>query len=357
LPQIDRFLARQPRLPLGLPAGQAQPFEFEAVAVDERTPHVQMELLLRNLEAGDVIDFVLNGSELDLAGAQRDTPRPGWIVIRVNRTLIQAGYNRLEIAVRTRDPAATDQLALADLMLRITSKPYDYRNDPSPPIASRPSPVTGALVITATDVQLPPGRVTAQRQWLLDELNGARPRVMSARAVMEHSANPDLPAQARFHVRTGMARQLNCPPDPAEQPLPGWHSLAVLFDADRMGADFQKQLAGVLAERVDRAMRRFAGPVVGTQSLAAIAVCAEVEQDLVRVADRFTDDAIPGSLPRPIRFLWAWDDGNLIARTFALILCDDTGCNAGESTVKDVPVRLGFMARRSTGEAGRTDDR
>ena len=160
--------------------------------------------------------------------------------------------------------------------------------------------------MTETEIIPPPGRISAQGRWLLEELNFARPRVVSARRMVE--------------------RHLDYPADPVEKPLPGWSGLAVFFDADALANPCEKEL--ILAflketesDRLKDEAGLYAGYVAGTPNLAAAVVRSRSTEELGYVAHRFGEGCTArGLLPLSIRFLRAENDGHLIPRAFSLVL-------------------------------------
>jgi hypothetical protein len=313
LPGVSRFLARAPRLPLSLPTGEEKSFEFTAAEDGARvaastTPHVSLHVQFHNLEDGDEITVVLNGNPLEFEETLRDCPRPGWVIFQPDPSSLRWGDNLLALTVTGRDPEAGGPLALADMQLHVTAEPGEFRRE----VREIPEPSAqagyiekAAFLITESEILPPPQKMNAQRQWLLDELEFARPRSPVARTMLESFSD--------------------YPPDPVEKPLPGWKSLAVVFDANETGARCARELmnaffAKVAPQFIDGELGLYAGELAGTATLAALVVRSRSPENLEHIARQFGRDAqVKGLLPFPVRFLRAEDDGHLIPRVFAIV--------------------------------------
>jgi len=314
LPGVRRFLARAPRLPLELPEGEERCFGFEAGEDGSQlgqsaTPYASLRLQFHNIEDDDEISLALNGHSLDGVTVHQDCPTPGWIACELDPSFLRWGDNSVSISLMKRDRRATAPLALADLRLHVTARPQDFRREPFQSQEARPHAghiESIAFLMTDRDILPPPGKLCARMQWLLDELNFARPRVSA--------------------VRRMVAKHLDYPPDPVEEPLPGWSSVAVLFDADKLALPCEKELiltflSEIPSNGVKGGVGLYAGYVAGTPSLAAVVIRSRSAQDLEYVGRRFGDGCAAHGLLRPaIRFVRAEDDGHLIPRAFALIL-------------------------------------
>ena len=314
LPGVRRFLARAPRLPLELPEGEQRCFDFETGEDGSQrgrsaTPYASLRLQFHNIEDDDEIRLVLNGHSLGGVEAHRDCPAPGWIVYKLEPSFLRWGNNSLSITLVKRDRSAAEPLALANLQVHVTAGRQEFRAElaQTHELAPQAGYVESvAFLMTDTVILPPPGRVSAQRQWLLDELNFARPRVPAVRRMVE--------------------KHLDYPPDPGEEPLPGWSSAAVLFDADKLALPCEKELiltflSEIPSDGLKSEAGLYAGYVAGTPNLAAVVVRSRSMEDLESVARRFGDRCrVPALLPLAIRFLRAENDGHLIPRAFALVL-------------------------------------
>ncbi|MFH0964637.1 MAG: hypothetical protein V2A58_11585 [Planctomycetota bacterium] len=334
-PAIRTHLVRPPRLPLPLPVGAHRTFEFTAGEDGSRlasspTPHVTLRLRFLDLEDGDSLSVSLNARHLLEKDSVRNAPDPGWISYRFDPSILKPGDNLLALKLLARDPrvelesvgesdprkpSLTPQasrltpspLALIDLALVVTSSPQSLVPSSIPHSAFRVPHSHAAFLLTDTDILPPAGRLSSQRQWLLDELNFARPRVPGVRIFLEK-------------------HDYGYPADPVTKPLPGWHSLAILFNADELPVDtcVKDILASVLSRLDPRALAGeavvYAGFIAGSHSLAAVALRTRSADDISAVMDRFGPDRrFPGLLPHSSRFIRATSDGHLIPRAFALL--------------------------------------
>ncbi|MFH0962601.1 MAG: hypothetical protein V2A58_01170 [Planctomycetota bacterium] len=314
LPGVSRFLARAPRLPLPVPVGRESLFEFTTGEDGSRlaqsaTPYASLCLQFHNIEDGDEICLVLNGHSLPGATFCRDCPKTGWIACELDPSFLRWGDNRVTVSLVKRDPKAAEALALADLQLHVTARPQGFQRAPLQSQEARPQAgylESVAFMMTDTDIVPPPGKASAQKQWFLDELNFARPRTPAVRRMLE--------------------AQLDYPPDPAEKPLLGWSSLAVLFDADQFRVPCEKELILAFIKETESDGFKsegglYAGYVSGTPNLAALVVRSRSAEDLEYVTRRFGEGCTARGLrPLSIRFLRAENDGHLIPRAFALVL-------------------------------------
>jgi len=316
---MERFLARAPRLPLSLPVGEEKTFEFTAGEDGPRvaasaTPHASLHLEFRNKEDGDRIRLALNGNSLEDEDIRRDFPKAGWMVCRFHPSFLRWGDNSLSLKLEERVGEAWGELALGDLELRVAAQPEVFPRStrgPSGDAGAReereapPGVKNLSFVLTEDDILPPPGKVTALRQWLLDELNYGRPRVPGAVINLE--------------------RHYNYAAHPSEKPLPGWLSLAVLFDTDRLPNPCEKDLVLTFLGKVDSHGLRgqaglYVGSLAGTENLAAVVIRSRCEEDLEYVGRCFGQDCqMEGLLPLPIRFLRAQGDGHLITNSFAVV--------------------------------------
>jgi len=314
LPDAKRFLKRPPRLPMELPEGEERTFEFTAgedgtKILDSPTPHVALALRFNYPGEGDEMRVLLNEHELDAGAALRDIPDPGWIAFKDVVPFLRVGDNLLSLKLTKRDPAEEVALELADLKLHVTREPMQREVE-----KTCDAPLTDAsgarlsrlaFLIAEDSIKAPCGKITGLRQSLLDALNFARPRV---------------PGVYRF-----LAQHFDYPEVPIEKPLPGWRSLAVLFNAERMGPFCEKEMMGEFFRRIDSSQAEgdvgiHAGHLAGTWELAALVLRSTSEDNLEFVSSCFGRDCnAQGLMPFPIRFLRAEDDGHLIPRTFAIV--------------------------------------
>jgi len=317
---VGRFLARAPRLPLSLPVGEEKTFEFTAGEEGPRvaastTPHASLHLEFHNIEDGDKISLALNAHSLKDEEVRRDFPRAGWIACRLDPSFLRWGENCLSIKLEKRAVKAWGQLALANLELRVAAQPEVFTGKtagPSGEAGTRKEMQAAAglknlaFVLTKDNILPPPGRVTALGQWLLDELNFGRPRVPGARDLLE--------------------KQYNYRTHPSEKPLPGWSSLAVLFDTDKLPNPCEKDLVLSFLRKVESQGFKgeaglYAECLAGTENLAGVIIRSQSGEDMEYVAHCFGEDCeMEGLLPLPIRFLRAEGDGHLITTSFAVVL-------------------------------------
>jgi len=113
--------------------------------------------------------------------------------------------------------------------------------------------------------------------------------------------------------------------DPVDEVLPGWFSLAVLFDWDQMDSSYGIQAFHAFFSRVDPAEVRppavvHFGDLIQFDTYCALLLRSRSAASVAYVAQRFGPDfEAPGLLPIATRFLTANKrDGHLIARTFSL---------------------------------------
>jgi len=320
LPKVSRFLVRPPRFPIHLSEGKERTFEFSTGEDGKklhtsRTPHATLNLRFNYLEQGDHIDVLLNGHALDINDSIMNYPEPGWIVYRDVGPFLCKGDNLLSIRLKKRDPKAEVTLELADLYIHITAKVMNFDQKNLKPeqidtVSVKDDSDRGlnnlAFLITEDTIKSPDKKITGLQQWLLDELNFARPRVSNMYKWIKI-----------YH---------NYPEDPIEKPLHGWESLAMLFDAERMGDFCEKEMICAFFQRVDSGQLKgeiaiHTGYLAGTESLAAIVLRSRLLDNLEVVASLFGPDcALKGLMPFPIRFLRAENDGHLIPGAFALRL-------------------------------------
>ena len=314
LPDAKRFLERPPRLPMELPEGEERTFEFTAgedgkKIPDSPTPHVALALRFNYPGDGDEIRVLLNEHELDAEAALRDIPDPGWIAFKDVVPFLRAGDNLLSLQLTKRDPAEEVALELSDIKLHVTresiQREVEKASHATLTDASRARLSNLAFLITEDGIKAPSGRITGLRQWLLDTLNFARPRVPGVYRFLEH--------------------HFDYPQVPIEQPLPGWQSLAVLFNAEKMDAFCEKEMMREFFRKIDSLRLAgevgiYAGHLAGTWELAAIALRSVSEDNLAFVSSCLGRDCnAVGLMPFPIRFLRAENDGRLIPRAFALV--------------------------------------
>jgi hypothetical protein len=300
--------------------GEEQIFEFTAGEDGSRvaasaTPHVSLYLEFRNLQDNDKLSLALNGNPLADEDIHRDSPKAGWLTCRLDPSFLRWGENTLSLKLEERAGKTWGDAALANLEIRVASRPEVF-----PPSTDEPSGAAGtvdeseapsglkdlAFVLTEDDILPPPGKVTGMRQWLLDELNFGRPRVAVA--------------------KVNLGRQADYADYPSEGPLPGWSSLAVLFDTDKLPNPCEKHLALTLLKQLDSQVLReaelFAGSLGGTENLAALVVPSRSCDDLEVVASCFGEELeMPGLLPLPIRFMRGSAEGHLITSAFAMVFC------------------------------------
>jgi len=314
LPGGSRFLVEPPRLPLTLPEGRQESFDFVAGEDGERlgascTPYASLHLQFVNLGDGDEVEVTLNDNPLSEPGVVRDCPGLGWIACRLDPSFLRWGENRLTVRLTRRDPNAHEKLELADVQLHVTAQPQEY---PQAPCEGAEEPGEDgtleniAFLITGDSAVPPPGTIDARKRRLLDELNLA------------------LPVVPRARLRRGTL-YLPYPPDPSEKPLPGWASLAILFDSEKVAEPCAKELMRAFFQRLDSncfkgELGLYAGHLAGTEKLAGLVVASRSLEDMDHIARRFGEDAkIPSLMPLPVRFLRARGDGHLIPRGFAIV--------------------------------------
>ena len=312
-PGIRKTLARPPRLPLPLIKGKDVTFEFAtgekgASIPTSATPHVSLRLRFDDLEDADDIAVSLNGHPLGGGDAHRNVPEPGWISYGFDPSFVQPGDSVLSIRLAKRDQRAQGTLALCDVKLHVTSSPQSLlsqKRDAGGPVARDRAIDPRAFLVTESEIVPPPGRLTARQQSLLEELNFARPRVPG--------------------VRVSIKRHFDYPADPAEDALPGWASIAMLFDADEMDDDCVKEMMLSFFRKIDPGeltgeLGLYAGYFAGSRHLAGLVARSERRENLAVIARRFGEDGTAGGLlPVSCRFLEAQGDGNLIPRAFALM--------------------------------------
>ena len=310
LPGIRRFLKQPPRLPLDLPHNKMQQLVFEAgedgpKVAKSATPYANLCLRFDFLGKNDRLSVRLNGNE---AKTTPDVPAPGWLTCENIAGFLRWGDNVLEITAELADTDTLQPPRLTDVQVRVTGRPQVFsRPDEQSVAAPAASGILGtAFFLTEKEILPPQQPVSAVQQWLLDELNFARPRVPG--------------------VFKQINKSFNYPADPIESPLPGWDSLAILFDTEKMGAFFEKEMLltffrSVNASGIKQETALHAGPLAGSHLLAGLVVRSRSRKDLEYIAGCFgPDNGAPGILPLPVRFLRAEGDGHLIPGAFALVL-------------------------------------
>jgi hypothetical protein len=181
---------------------------------------------------------------------------------------------------------------------------------------------TVAFEVAAKGVSPPKGARDAQRREFLDRLRQGCSRAVQFRADWKRDAEQQFAAQGF----PGMAAALF--KDPVDQVLPGWFSLAALFESDKMDSDYGIQAFHAFFSRVaprrlhDGAVIHF-GDLIKFDTFCGLLLRSRFVADLAYVARQLGPDfEAPGLLPHPIRFLRADQrDGHLIARIFSLPVC------------------------------------
>jgi apolipoprotein N-acyltransferase len=176
-----------------------------------------------------------------------------------------------------------------------------------------------AFEIKQDAVVSPTEDVGAESRSFLPRLDEARKRAARFRQNWMADMERQFAAQGLAGVAAATFR------DPVDDVLPGWFSLAVVFDYDRMDSNYGIQVFHAFFSRVDPdefwapAVVHF-GDLIRFDSYCALLVRTKSAASLAYVAQRFgADFDAPGLLPTPIRFLCAHRrDGHLIARTFSL---------------------------------------
>ena len=176
-----------------------------------------------------------------------------------------------------------------------------------------------AFLITPDGAELPEGEGNAEREAFLPRLRKGREDAVQFRRDWLANAAEQAAEQGFPGVTEALFK------DPVDEQLPGWYSLAILFDWDRMDSDYGIPAFRLFFERVDpdalesKAIVHF-GDLVQFETMCAIMIRSKAEGDLTHVAERFGPDLeAEGLLPHAIRFLRAdRSDGHLIARTFSL---------------------------------------
>jgi len=176
-----------------------------------------------------------------------------------------------------------------------------------------------AFEIKPTGVAPAAGDVGEEARAFLPRLDEARKRAARFRQNWMADAERQFAAQG-FAGLAGTAFK-----DPVDEVLPGWFSLAVVFDYDKMDSSYGIQAFHAFFSRVDPAEFRASavvhfGDLIQFDAYCALLVRTKSAASLAYVARQFGPDFdAPGLLPAPIRFLHAHKrDGHLIARIFSL---------------------------------------
>jgi len=176
-----------------------------------------------------------------------------------------------------------------------------------------------AFEIKSTGVASPSGDVCAEAQAFLPRLDEARKRAARFRQNWMADAERQFAAQGFAGMAAATFK------DPVAEVLPGWFSLAVVFDYDKMDSSYGIQAFQAFFSRVGPAEFRASavahfGDLIQFDTYCALLLRTKSAASLAYVAQRLGGDVeAPGLLPAPIRFLHAdRRDGHLIARTFSL---------------------------------------
>ena len=156
--------------------------------------------------------------------------------------------------------------------------------------------------------ELPTGKRNPEQLEFLEQLNHGRVQALELR--QEHKRIQPLGEQ-EF--------------DPLDNPLPNFHSLAILFDRDFLGEEFGWAiLLGFLRRIKPSGLRKkvvlHAGSLLGFQNLCAIVARGQMAKDLEYIARQFDVEFEPDwLLPHHLRFLRSdKSDGHRLQRTFCI---------------------------------------
>lgn len=176
-----------------------------------------------------------------------------------------------------------------------------------------------AFEIKSTGVTPPSGDVGEEAQAFLPRLDEARKRAARFRQEWMADAERQFSAQGFAGMAAATFK------DPVDEVLPGWFSLAVVFDYDKMDSSYGIQAFHAFFSRVApadfcaSAVAHF-GDLIQFDTYCALLLRAKSAASLAYAAQRLGGDfEAPGLLPVPIRFLHTDKrDGHLIPRTFSL---------------------------------------
>jgi ankyrin repeat protein len=176
-----------------------------------------------------------------------------------------------------------------------------------------------AFVIKPSGVELPKGDQCDERTAFLERICRGRRDAVQYRADMMENFD----RQARAQGVPNFAELM--PKDPVDKRLPGWYSLGIMFDWDKMDSSYGIQAFKMFFERIapdmmSKSATVFFGDLIQFESMCAIVVTSKSADVLAYIADRFGPEVEgPGLLPHSIRFMMAnKKDGHLIPRTFSL---------------------------------------
>lgn len=176
-----------------------------------------------------------------------------------------------------------------------------------------------AFEIKTTAVAPPKGQMDAERQAFLPRLDEGRARAVKFRRDWMANAESQFAAQGF----AGMAAAAFT--DPIDEVIPGWWSLAVIFDYNNMDSSYGIQAFQAFFGRVGPAdlhgpMTLHFGDLIQFDTFCALMLRTKSLADVAHVANQLGPgfDYV-GLQPHPVRFLRAdKSDGHLIARTFSL---------------------------------------
>jgi hypothetical protein len=158
-----------------------------------------------------------------------------------------------------------------------------------------------------------------ERKAFLPRLDAGRNQAVRFRQDWKRNAEQQMAAQGF----AGMAGALF--KDPVDETLPGWFSLALLFDSAKMDSSygvqaFQPFFARVSPASLHDVLVSHFWDLIQFDSYCAILFRSKTLSDLAHIAKQFGPDFnATGLLPHSTRFLRAGKaDGHLIARTFSL---------------------------------------
>ena len=176
-----------------------------------------------------------------------------------------------------------------------------------------------AFEIKPTGVDPPSGGAGEAVQAFLPRLDEARKRAARFRQEWMADAERQFAAQGFAGMAAATFK------DPIDEVLPGWSTLAVVFDYDKMDSSYGIQAFQAFFSRVGPAEFRASavahfGDLIQFDTYCALLLRTKSAASLAYVAQQLGGDfEAPGLLPAPIRFLHADKrDGHLIPRTFSL---------------------------------------
>ena len=176
-----------------------------------------------------------------------------------------------------------------------------------------------AFTLTKSGVALPAGKVFDGQKQFHSRLVEGRRNAVEFRKEWKRNSERQFEEQGFGGISAVLFN------DPVDQILPGWHSIAIIYDWDKMDTNYAEQVFKAFFKQVEPGyltsdvVLHF-GDMVKFETFCALNVRSKSLRDLEYIAGKYgINFKAVGLLPHGMRFLMSEStDGNLIARTFSL---------------------------------------